>query len=93
MTDTIDKPKLNGRTTIVKTLYAARNGLSSRMVHKLGGEPYESLQGTRVMLSMLAADGLVYVDGLTECCTCGSEDACYRITAQGRIYLNNKGLI
>jgi len=82
------KSATSGQLEILKACKVARKGLTPKML-AMKLDLY-SPEVVKVYTSQLVRKGYLYLDGKLECEHCGEDATCYRITTDGRIYLNNK---
>lgn len=70
---------------VLKLLNVSPAGLGAmQLMHELRQSNENSF---RSQLSKMVDEGLVYVDGKTECTGCRRSHTCYRITDAGRLQL------
>lgn len=75
---------------VLDILLTERKGLTAlQIAEKMNSE---NLDSSKVTVSFLKTKGLLRADGKTECPHCYHSALCYRISEQGRIWLNHKRL-
>lgn len=82
---------MNKTEAILRVLTDARSGLAARTIFNRMEQYVEhyEIESLRVFIAQMKVNGLVYVDGVTECSCCGHVAACYRITEKGRLRLQH----